>query len=122
MPAGRSHSVSCPPVANTPLEAAVALTGGKYKSLILWKLLSGTQRFSQLRRSIPCATAKMLTQQLRELEAGGLIHREVYPVVPPRVEDSLTASGQSIRPVLEAMNTWGKAYLESNQLEIFELE
>lgn len=68
-------------------------------------------RFSQLSRVIPCSTPKMLTQQLRELETSGLIRREVFPEVPPRVEYSLTERGYSIKPVLEAMHEWGSLYL-----------
>lgn len=85
--------------------------GGKYKCLILWKLMGKTLRFSQLRREVPCATPKMLTQQLRELETDGLINRKIYPVIPPRVEYSLTEFGGSIRPVLESMRQWGGIYL-----------
>ena len=105
--------------ANCPVEATINLIGGKYKSLILWKLTgSGTLRFSELRREVPAATPKMLTQQLRELEADGLIQREVYPVVPPRVEYSLTNFGRSIRPVLESMYAWGTGYLHGQGLEV----
>ena len=103
---------------NCPVEASIHLIGGKYKSLILWKLTDSTLRFSQLRKEIPSATAKMLTQQLRELESDGLIKREVFPVVPPRVEYSLTDLGASIRPVLESMYTWGTGYLQSLGLEV----
>ena len=101
-----------------PVEATINLIGGKYKSLILWKLMGGTLRFSQLRKEVPCATPKMLTQQLRELESSGLIHREVYPEVPPKVEYSLTEFGRSIRPVLEAMYSWGGGYLADQGLEV----
>ncbi len=94
-----------------PVEATIGLIGGKYKSLILWKLAGGTLRFSQLQREVYCATPKMLTQQLRELEADGLILRKVFPVVPPKVEYSLTDFGKSICPVLEAMYEWGSSYL-----------
>ena len=82
-----------------PVEATLDMIGGKYKTLILWKLISGPMRFSELRRAVPAATPKMLTQQLRELEADGLVHREIFPVIPPRVEYSLTEFGRSIRPV-----------------------
>ena len=95
-----------------PVEATLALVGGKYKALILWKLIPAPMRFSELRRAVPGATPKMLTQQLRELEADGLVHREIFPVVPPRVEYSLTPFGQTIRPVLESMYAWGTRYLE----------
>lgn len=101
-----------------PVEATISLIGGKYKALILWQLTNATLRFSQLRKEVPGATPKMLTQQLRELEADGLITREVYPVVPPKVEYSLTAFGQSIRPVLEAMYIWGTGYLNREGLEV----
>ena len=103
---------------NCPVEASIRLIGGKYKSLILWKLTGSTLRFSQLRREIPSATPKMLTQQLRELENDGLIRREVYPVVPPKVEYSLTDLGESIRPVLESMYAWGSGYLQTLGLEV----
>lgn len=101
-----------------PVEATIGLIGGKYKSLILWKLTGSTLRFSQLRKEVPSATAKMLTQQLRELEADGLIQREVFPVVPPRVEYSLSDLGRSIRPVLTAMYAWGTDYLSLKGLEV----
>lgn len=99
-----------------PVEATLDMIGGKYKTLILWKLISGPMRFSELRRAVPAATPKMLTQQLRELEGDGLIHREIFPVIPPRVEYSLTEFGLSIRPVLEAMYAWGSRCLERNGL------
>ncbi|WP_300773750.1 helix-turn-helix domain-containing protein [uncultured Desulfovibrio sp.] len=94
-----------------PVAATLQLISGKYKGLILWSLMDGELRFSGLRRAVPCATPKMLTQQLRELEADGLICRTVYPVVPPKVEYALTDFGRSLRPVLEAMQSWGSAYL-----------
>lgn len=100
-----------------PVEATLALVGGKYKALILWKLMTGAMRFSELRRAVPGATPKMLTQQLRELESDGLVHREIFPVIPPRVEYSLTPFGLSIRPVLESMYAWGTGYLEHRGLK-----
>jgi Predicted transcriptional regulators len=103
---------------NCPVEASINLIGGKYKSLILWKLTGKTLRFSQLRKEVPSATPKMLTQQLRELEADGLVRREVYPVVPPKVEYSLTELGMSIRPVLESMYAWGTGYLRTLGLDV----
>jgi DNA-binding HxlR family transcriptional regulator len=82
---------------------------GKWKPVILWHLLKrGTLRFSELRRLVPRATQKMVTQHLRELEADGIVHREVYPQVPPRVEYSLTPAGETLRPVLKAMQRWGE--------------
>ena len=100
-----------------PVESTIELIGGKYKALILWHLSEKTLRFSELRKSISGATAKMLTQQLRELEAQKLIHREVYPIIPPRVEYSLTELGKSLIPILVAMRDWGAAYLRSKNLE-----
>lgn len=94
-----------------PVEATLSLIGGKYKSLILWNLIGKTLRFSELRRLIPSATPKMLTQQLRELEEAGLLIRKVYAVVPPKVEYSLTPLGASLRPILESMYQWGRQYL-----------
>ena len=102
---------------NCPVEATLELIGGKYKALILWHLSGGKLRFSELRKAVKGATAKMLTQQLRELEASDLIHREVYPVIPPKVEYSLTESGRSLMPILVAMRDWGANYLRSNNTE-----
>ena len=100
-----------------PVSATLELIGGKYKALILWHLSEGTLRYSELRSRISGATAKMLTQQLRELEQDDLIHREVYPVVPPKVEYSLTALGKSLLPVLVTMRDWGADYLKSKNLQ-----
>ena len=100
-----------------PVGTTLSLIGGKYKSLILWHLIGKTLRFGELRKLIPQATPKMLTQQLRELEEDTLLVREVYPVVPPKVEYSLSARGESIRPVLQAMYKWGEDYLKQNGLE-----
>lgn len=95
-----------------PVEATLSLIGGKYKCIILYYLAEeGVLRFSELRRLIPQATPKMLTQQLRELEAAGIIHRKVYPVVPPKTEYSLTEYGQTLAPLMKAMCEWGEARL-----------
>ncbi|MBQ8358922.1 MAG: helix-turn-helix transcriptional regulator [Oscillospiraceae bacterium] len=99
-----------------PVSATLDLIGGKYKALIIWHLAESKLRFSQLNKLIPSATAKMLTQQLREMESQNLIHREVYPVVPPKVEYSLTELGRSLMPVLVAMRNWGSEYLHSKNL------
>lgn len=101
---------------NCPVSATLNLVGGKYKALILWHLAEKKLRFSQLNKLIPGATAKMLTQQLREMEVQNLIHREVYPVVPPKVEYSLTDLGVSLMPVLVAMRNWGADYLRSQNI------
>lgn len=100
-----------------PVGATLELIGGKYKALILWNLSEGTLRFSELHKCIQGATPKMLTQQLRELESQNLIHRQVFPVIPPRVEYSLTALGQSLMPILVAMRDWGADYLRSKNLQ-----
>ena len=101
---------------NCPVEATLELIGGKYKALILWHLSENKLRFSELRKVIKSATPKMLTQQLRELEAHNLIHREVFPVVPPHVEYSLTEAGRSLMPILVAMRDWGVEYMKSKDL------
>lgn len=98
-----------------PVETTLDLIGGKYKALILWHLSDKTLRFSELKRAIKAATPKMLTQQLRELEAQNLIHRVVYPVIPPKVEYSLTELGHSLMPILVAMRDWGADYLREHQ-------
>ena len=96
-----------------PIEATLALIGGKYKTLILWHLKDTILRFNELKKLIPKATPKMLTQQLRELESDGLIIRVVYPVVPPKVEYSLSDFGKRIIPILDSMCDWGSDYLEN---------
>ena len=101
-----------------PVDVALKMIGGKYKALILWHLLSGTMRNGQIQKQIPQATPKMLTQQLRELEEDGLLARKVYPVVPPKVEYSLTALGESLRPVLLSIYDWGAAYMKDNEISI----
>ena len=100
-----------------PVETTLALIGGKYKALILWHLSSGKLRFSELKKAVSGATPKMLTQQLRELETQKLINRVVYPVIPPKVEYSLTDLGQSLMPVLTSMRDWGSNYLRSKNVE-----
>ncbi len=100
-----------------PVSTTINLIGGKYKSLILWHLMDKTLRFSEVKRLVPDATPKMLTQQLRELENDGLLIRTVYPVVPPKVEYSLTGKGLSLRSILEAMFHWGSVRLNEEGLE-----
>lgn len=103
---------------NCPVDATLRLIGGKYKALILWHLIDRTLRHGELRKLITQATPKMLTQQLRELEADNLLNREVFPVVPPKVEYSLTDFGRSLKPILSAMYDWGADYMKENDLEI----
>ena len=100
-----------------PVAATLELIGGKYKALILWHLSEGKMRFSELHKRIKGATPKMLTQQLRELESPDLIHREVFAVIPPKVEYSLTELGKSLMPILVAMRDWGAGYMKSKNLE-----
>lgn len=102
---------------NNPVAATLDLIGGKYKALILWNLADGRHRFSELRKMISNATPRMLTQQLRELEAQKLISREVFAVVPPKVEYSLTEMGRSLMPILTAMRDWGADYLKGKDAE-----
>lgn len=96
---------------NCSIEATISLIGGKYKAIILWHLIDKTLRFNELQKTIPNATPKMLTQQLRELEADGLLIRKVYPVVPPKTEYSLSEFGKTLSPILAVMCDWGKRYL-----------
>ena len=100
---------------NCEKELTLSIIGGKWKMLILWYLgKQGTKRFGELRKLIPDITQRMLASQLRELEEDNIIHREVYPVVPPKVEYSLTKQGESLMPILGAMYEWGKNYKKVN--------
>jgi DNA-binding HxlR family transcriptional regulator len=99
---------------NCEKELTLAVIGGKWKMLILWHLgKEGTKRFGELKALMPGITQRMLVNQLRELEAHFIVHREVYPVVPPKVEYSLTEQGKSWMPILDAMYEWGKDYMEN---------
>lgn len=98
-----------------PVETTLMLIGSKWKVLILRDLMPGTKRFGELRRSIGSVSQKVLTAQLRDMEACGLVDRRVYAEVPPRVEYSLTALGRSLRPILDAMWAWGEAYKVKNR-------
>ena len=93
-----------------PVETTLTLIGDKWKVLILRDLLDGTKRFGELKKSIGGVSQKVLTAQLRAMEASGLVHREVYAEVPPRVEYSLTELGRSLQPILDSMVLWGRAY------------
>jgi DNA-binding HxlR family transcriptional regulator len=101
------------PAFNCPVEATLHVIGGKWKVVILFHLTHvGTHRFAELRRKIPGVSERMLTQQLRELEADSVVHREVYPEVPPKVEYSLTEYGTTLRPICELMCNWGKQHMK----------
>ena len=93
-----------------PVETTLTLISDKWKILIIRDLLPGTRRFSELRRSIGHVSQKVLTANLRQMEADGLVRREVFAEVPPRVEYSLTDTGRSLKPIIDAMWTWGEAY------------
>lgn len=95
---------------NCPVEAALDMIGGKWKVVILFRLFEGTKRFNELRRQHPNITQRMLTNQLRELERDGLVHRKVYAQVPPKVEYSLTPAGRTLKPVLQALKRWGESH------------
>jgi DNA-binding HxlR family transcriptional regulator len=90
--------------------STVEIIGGKWKAVVLFHLMDEPRRFSDLQRRLSGVTQRMLTLQLRELEADGLVHREVYPQVPPKVEYSLTDLGRTIEPIIRAMLSWGKMY------------
>ena len=96
-----------------PVETTLMLIDDKWKVLILRDLLPGTKRFGELKKSIGSVSQKVLTSQLRDMEAKGLVHRQVYAEVPPRVEYSLTELGQSLKPVLDALWAWGEGYKET---------
>lgn len=100
---------------NCEKELTLSIIGGKWKMLVLWHLgKEGTKRFGELKALMPGITQRMLVNQLRELEDHLIVHREVYPVVPPKVEYSLTEQGRSLMPILDAMYEWGKIYIENN--------
>ena len=93
-----------------PVETTFTLISDKWKVLILRDLLPGTKRFGELRKSIGHVSQKVLTAQLRQMEQSGLVNRKVYAEVPPKVEYSLTDVGYSLKPILDAMWTWGEEY------------
>ena len=91
------------------------VAGSKWKGVALYHLLTRTKRFNQLKRDVGDVSQRMLTKQLRELEADGLIERKVYAVVPPKVEYSLTSKGETLRPLLEFLRIWGKTHVEKTK-------
>ncbi|MED3564342.1 winged helix-turn-helix transcriptional regulator [Bacillus xiapuensis] len=106
---------------NCEKELTLSVIGGKWKMLILWHLgREGTKRFGELKALMPGITQRMLVNQLRELEEDLIVNREVYPVVPPKVEYSLTEHGKSLMPILESMYQWGKNYMETVGLNFSE--
>ncbi|GAB3124931.1 winged helix-turn-helix transcriptional regulator [Novispirillum itersonii] len=103
----RHDRLDCSP--GCAVEATLTLIDGKWKGVVLFHLLDGTLRFNEIRRKLPSVTQRMLTHQLREMEADGLISRTVFPQVPPRVDYALTDRGRSLQPVLMALKQWGDA-------------
>lgn len=97
-----------------PVETTLTLISDKWKVLILRDLMPGTKRFGELRRSVGQVSQKVLTAQLRQMEESGLLTRTVYPEVPPRVEYALTELGYSLKPILDAMQSWGEEYKAKN--------
>ena len=97
-----------------PVETTLELIGDKWKVLILRDLVGGTKRFGELKKSIGSVSQKVLTSQLRDMEDKGLVSRKVYVEVPPRVEYTLTETGYSLKPILDAMANWGAEYKEKN--------
>lgn len=95
-----------------PVETTLTIISDKWKVLILRDLMTGTKRFSELKKSIGNVSQKVLTSQLRQMEESGVVSRKVYPEVPPRVEYSLTDLGRSLKPILDAMQNWGEGYKE----------
>ncbi|MCP9308213.1 winged helix-turn-helix transcriptional regulator [Zymomonas mobilis] len=109
MPRIRHQNFECN--AGCPVEGTLNLIDGKWKGVILYHLFEKTLRFNELRRRFPDITQRMLTKQLRELEKNELIIRKVYPVIPPKVEYSLSERGRSLEPVIMALKNWGDTYL-----------
>ena len=97
-----------------PVETTLMLISDRWKVLIIRDLLGGTKRFSELKKSIGSIAQKVLTANLRSMEASGLLTRTIYPEVPPRVEYTLTETGYSLKPVLDSMVTWGTSYQQNN--------
>ena len=95
-----------------PVEITMGLIGDKWKVLIIRDLLTGTKRFGELKKSLNGITQKVLTNNLRQMEASGLVNRKVYAEVPPRVEYSLTETGWSLKPILDSIVVWGNSYRE----------
>lgn len=104
----RKSGYGCPE--GCPVEATLDVIGGKWKGVILFHLIDDKKRFNQLRSLMPGITQRMLSLQLRELENDGVIHREVYPEIPPKVEYSLTEFGRTLEPIILAMKDWGENY------------
>lgn len=111
MPRIRHKKLDCSP--GCPVEATLSLIGGKWKGVILYHLFEeGVMRFNEMRRRLPSVTQRMLTSQLRELEADGLIMRKIYPEIPPKVEYRLSERGRTLEPVIRALKHWGDSHYD----------
>ena len=111
MASRRLKQKNCEP-AHCPIEVALEVIGGMWKVIVVRELLTGTKRYSELHRGLRHATHKMLAQQLRQLEADGVVDRKVYPQVPPKVEYSLTPLGRELGPLLDSMSGWGTQVID----------
>lgn len=100
----------CPDGKGCPVEFTLDVIGGKWKGMLLYYMIEGPKRFNEFRRICPTITQRMLTLQLRELEKDGIVHREVYQQVPPKVEYSLTEFGRTLEPIIQSMRAWGETY------------
>ena len=101
-----------------PVEAAMDVIGGKYKAQIIYELMHGTKRYSEIQKALPQATPRMLSKQLKELEEDGVVNRVLFPVVPPKTEYSLTDMGQTLVPIVDALCKWGDHYFELAGLRV----
>lgn len=105
------YGETCPDKEGCPVEYTLDVIGGKWKGVLLYHLIDGTKRFNEFRKICPDITQRMLTLQLRELEHDGIVHREVYHQVPPKVEYSLTDFGRTLEPIIVSMKQWGETYM-----------
>ena len=117
LPAQSKRLVQGDKVYSTPMDVTLEVIGGKWKALLVYRLLDAPLRFSELKRLVPDITEKMLTQQLRELERTGVVSRKVFPEVPPRVEYRVTEHGATLQPVLAAMCHWGRSHWQQQSDE-----
>ncbi|WP_141993641.1 MULTISPECIES: helix-turn-helix domain-containing protein [Bacillaceae] len=101
------NAEKCPDTTACPVAVTVDVIGGKWKGIILYNLISGPKRFNELGRLMPYTTKRMITLQLRELEQDGIVHREIYREIPPKVEYSLTPFGETLKPIINLMRDWG---------------
>ena len=111
------NNQQCDADVRCPVEACLELIGGRWKGVILFHLIGGTRRFNELRRLLPKVTQRMLTRQLRELEAHQIIVRKIYPEVPPKVEYSLSELGKSMEPIIRMLQKWGMEYMSRTRAQ-----